>query len=105
MRHIGKDLRGTGYARVRIDGQTYSLDEVPEIDRRRKHDVEVVVDRIVVKSGSRSRIADGVEHPHRSAGVLHAIYPQDDLPELRWQRVVHSQHLACHIRVDAVSSR
>src|SRR5205823_7352590 len=42
-------LRGTGYNRVRIDGVTHTLDEVPAIDRRRKHKIEVVIDRIIVK--------------------------------------------------------
>ena len=42
---------------IRVDGATYSLDQPPEIDRRRKHDVEVVVDRVVVRPDARSRIA------------------------------------------------
>jgi excinuclease ABC subunit A len=91
------EVRAAGYARVRIDGTTYSLDKPPDIDRRRKHDVEVVVDRIVVKPEYRSRIADSVEAAlSLGRGVLHVAYQQDDAPEPKWRRVAHSQHLACH---------
>ncbi|HTN74772.1 MAG TPA: excinuclease ABC subunit UvrA, partial [Pirellulaceae bacterium] len=91
------EIRAAGYARVRIDGTTHGLEKPPEIDRRRKHEVEVVVDRIVVKPEYRSRIADSVEAAlSLGKGVLHVAYQSDDLPEPKWQRVVHSQHLACH---------
>src|SRR5438552_16434694 len=46
-------LRATGYNRVRIDGVTHTLDEAPAIDRRRKHKVEIVIDRVVVKAEAR----------------------------------------------------
>ncbi len=91
------EIRAAGYARVRIDGVTHGLEKPPEMDRRRKHDVEVVIDRIVVKPEYRSRIADSVEGAlSLGKGVLHVAYQNDDLPEPKWRRVVHSQHLACH---------
>ena len=66
------ELRATGYHRVRIDGVTHSLDECPTIDRRRKHKVEVVVDRVVVKPDARSRIADTIENALAlGKGVMH----------------------------------
>ena len=43
------EIRRDGYVRVRLDGETYALDEVPQIDKNKKHDLEVVVDRIVVR--------------------------------------------------------
>ena len=48
-------LRATGYNRVRIDGVSHTLEDVPTIDRRRKHKVEVVIDRVVVKPDARSQ--------------------------------------------------
>ena len=44
-------LRANGFARVRVDGKTYSLDDVPEIDHKQSHDVAVVVDRVTVGAG------------------------------------------------------
>ncbi|GAG09963.1 unnamed protein product, partial [marine sediment metagenome] len=46
---LWEQVRARGYVRVRIDGQTYSVDQTPEIDRRRKHTVEVVVDRVTLR--------------------------------------------------------
>src|SRR5262249_27428684 len=54
-------LRSQGFRRVRVDGSTHTLDAVPEMDRRRKHDVAVVVDRVTVSREARKRIADSVE--------------------------------------------
>lgn len=89
-------LRATGYNRVRVDGATHSLDAVPTIDRRRKHKVEVVIDRIVVKPENRSRIAGTVENALAlGKGVIHIARVQEDVPEQRWETIVHSQHLAC----------
>jgi excinuclease ABC subunit A len=89
-------LRGAGYIRVRIDGETHSLDKIPAIDRRRKHLVEVVVDRIIVRPDARSRIAGSIENALAlGKGVVHVAHPNDDLPEPRWPVRIHSQHLAC----------
>ncbi|HEV3025306.1 MAG TPA: excinuclease ABC subunit A, partial [Pirellulales bacterium] len=90
------EIRANGYPRVRVDRQTYSIDTPPKIDRRRKHLVEVVIDRAVVRSGNRSRIADSVESAlNLGRGVLHVAYPADDVPEETWRTVIHSQHCAC----------
>ena len=55
------DLRGSGFARVRVDGASHSLDAPPELSHRRKHRIEVVIDRAVVRRKTRSRLADSVE--------------------------------------------
>ena len=68
----------------------------PSIDRRRKHRVEVVVDRVVVKPAARGRIAEAVESGVAlGKGVLHVVREQPDVPESQWETVRHSQHLAC----------
>jgi excinuclease ABC subunit A len=93
---LWEELRAAGYARVRVDGTTHALDQAPAIDRRRKHDVQVVVDRIEVRRSARSRIADSVESTLAlGKGVLHLAYCQETVPEPRWRVAVHSQHLAC----------
>jgi excinuclease ABC subunit A len=90
------EIRRAGYTRVRIDGHSYPLDSAPEIDHRRKHSVEVVVDRNVVKPGTRSRIAEAVEQAlDLGRGVLHIAYVEADVPENRWKVEKFSQHLAC----------
>ncbi len=90
------ELRSRGYLRVRIDGQTHSLDQPPNIDRRRKHDVAAVLDRAVIRPDNRGRIADTVEQAlDLGRGIMHVAYPVDDVPESKWAVTVHSQHFAC----------
>ena len=82
---LWEEIRAAGYVRIRVDGQTYSLDQPPEIDRRRKHDVEVVIDRVTVRADARSRIAGSVENAlSLGRGVLRVAYPRDDVPEPHW---------------------
>ncbi|UCC32026.1 MAG: ATP-binding cassette domain-containing protein, partial [Phycisphaerales bacterium] len=59
--HLFKRERANGYARVRVDGVVHSLDERISIDGKRRHDVELVVDRIVVRKAQEARISDSVE--------------------------------------------
>jgi excinuclease ABC subunit A len=54
--------RSQGYTRIRIGGEVHEIADRPQIDVRRKHEVELVVDRIIVRINQRSRIADSVEH-------------------------------------------
>ncbi|MCR4411937.1 MAG: ATP-binding cassette domain-containing protein, partial [Thermoguttaceae bacterium] len=90
------EIRAGGYARVRIDGRTYPIDSPPKIDRRRKHAVEVVIDRVTVRPDARSRIAGSVENALAlGRGVLRVAHVDDDVPEPDWQVDVHSQHYAC----------
>jgi excinuclease ABC subunit A len=56
-----KKLKAEGFARVRVDGVFYTLDDVPALDKNKKHTVDLVVDRLVAKEGMRSRLADSVE--------------------------------------------
>ncbi|WP_428307405.1 excinuclease ABC subunit UvrA [Lacipirellula sp.] len=89
-------LKGDGYLRVRVDGQTFELDAMPAVDRRRKHDVEVIVDRITIRKDGRGRLADSIESAlSLGRGVLHLAIVDDKQPETRWPVKVHSQHLVC----------
>jgi len=90
------EIRAAGYVRIRVDGATYSIDQPPDIDRRRRHSVEIVVDRVVVQAKSRSRIAESVEDALAvGKGVIRVARVRDSVRESRWKVRVHSQHLAC----------
>ncbi len=56
------DLRAKGYQRVKVDGTFYEIDEVPKLDKMKKHEIEVVVDRLVLKDDLGNRLADSVEN-------------------------------------------
>ncbi len=84
------DLRKAGYARVRLDGRVYDLSEEFQLDKNKKHSIEVVVDRLVIgQSESQSRIADSVETALKlGAGVV--LVSVVDGEEL-----LFSEHFAC----------
>ncbi len=89
-------LREQGFRRVRIDGATYSLDEVPEIDRRRKHAVEIVVDRVTISPSGRSRLAESVEAAFDlGRGMIRAAVVDEDRPESGWKVEPFSLFRAC----------
>ena len=91
-----EEIRRSGYTRMRVNRKTYTIDEPPQIDHRRKHDVEVVVDRNVVKPGTRTRIAEAVEQSlDLGRGVTHIAYVEADVDEAKWKVEKFSQHLAC----------
>jgi excinuclease ABC subunit A len=90
------DIRRNGFVRMRVDGKSYSVEEPPAIDHRRKHQVEVVVDRVVVRQQQRSRVADAVEAAlDLGRGVLHVAQVDDARPEPEWPVERFSQHFAC----------
>lgn len=61
QKKVFEKIKREGFVRVQVDGETYDLDEVPELDKNKKHRVNVVVDRIIVKDGIRSRLFDSFE--------------------------------------------
>jgi excinuclease ABC subunit A len=63
-------LREDGYVRVRIDGELYPLDSPPELDKRKNHTIEVVVDRLLVKQGIASRLEQSIATALKLAGGL-----------------------------------
>ncbi|MDW8241734.1 MAG: excinuclease ABC subunit UvrA [Thermogemmata sp.] len=93
---LWEEVRRGGYTRVRIDGVTYELDTVPELDHRRRHQVEVVIDRLVVRAGGRSRIGEAVEQALAlGRGRMHLALVDPHRPEPAWRIERFSQHLAC----------
>ncbi len=89
-------LRSTGYQRVRVNGTTVSLDEAGALDPRRSHEVQVVVDRIVIDAKERSRISDSVEQAlSLGVGVIQIAIADAEREEVTWETITHSQHLVC----------
>ncbi|MGC6770169.1 excinuclease ABC subunit UvrA [Enterococcus sp. LJL51] len=82
-------IQKEGYVRVRVDGEIYDLSEVPELEKNKKHDIAIVVDRIILKEGIRSRLFDSIEASLRLAEgyVLVDINGEEEL--------LFSEHYAC----------
>ena len=91
------DKLGTqGFLRVRINGTTYGIEEVPAIDHKREHLVQVVVDRVKVDPESRGRIADSTEAAlDLGKGVVHLIHVEKEAPEEKWPTDRLSLHYSC----------
>lgn len=58
---VFEKIQREGYVRVRVDGEVFDLSEVPELEKNKKHSIEIVIDRLVVKEGIRSRLFDSFE--------------------------------------------
>ncbi len=56
-----EDIKKKGYVRIKVNGETYDIAEPPELDKNKKHDIAVIVDRIVIKEGTENRLADSLE--------------------------------------------
>jgi excinuclease ABC subunit A len=88
--HIPEQYQRAGFARVRVDGIIYALEEFPELDRQKKHTIEVVVDRVVNNEDNRSRIAQSAEQALDIAEGVVRVQNADDNSEK-----VYSQRYAC----------
>ncbi len=60
-RTILDKIRADGYVRVKVDGTVYDVNDVPILDKKRNHSIDVVIDRIIIKSGIESRLSDSLE--------------------------------------------
>ena len=69
---ILEDAQKRGFVRVRIDGELYELDDTPQLDKKKKHDIEIVVDRLIVRPSDefRQRLADSMETAAGESGGL-----------------------------------
>ncbi|HZT78908.1 MAG TPA: excinuclease ABC subunit A, partial [Gemmataceae bacterium] len=90
------EVRRNGFVRIRVDGRSYNVEEPPAIDHRRKHQVEVVVDRVIVRPTQRGRVADTVEQAlELGRGVMHVAHVEEGKDEPKWRVDRYSQHFAC----------
>ncbi|RDD66933.1 excinuclease ABC subunit UvrA [Thalassococcus profundi] len=89
------ELRKQGFQRVKVDGQFYELDEPPTLDKKFRHDIDVVVDRLVVKDGLQTRLADSFRTALDLADGIAILEtaPKEGEPE----RVTFSENFACPV--------
>ncbi len=87
---VFEDARKAGFARVRVDGILYDLGEQISCEKNKKHTIELVVDRLVIRDGQRRRLADSIETACAHSGGLVTI----ELPD-RGEELSFSQNYAC----------
>ncbi|MBQ8080947.1 MAG: excinuclease ABC subunit UvrA [Clostridia bacterium] len=85
-----QDAMRSGFVRVRVDGETYELDDVPKLNKQQKHNIELVVDRVAVREEARQRITDSVETAMKESGGLVLALNHDTGEE-----TLFSQNYAC----------
>ncbi|MDN6029452.1 MAG: excinuclease ABC subunit UvrA [Lactococcus plantarum] len=88
---IIEKIQKDGYVRVRVDGEVLDVAEVPELEKNKKHDIDVVIDRIVLKDGIRGRLFDSVEAALRQGDGYVKIDTMDD------HELLFSEYYACPI--------
>jgi len=85
-----------GFERIYIDGTIYDSDDLPEIEKTKKHDIEIVVDRLVVKEDIKQRLADSIETALKpSNGLLIVEVAADSGDYKKGARQLFSEHLSC----------
>ncbi|MDG1998240.1 MAG: excinuclease ABC subunit UvrA [Amylibacter sp.] len=89
------ELKKTGFQRVKVNGQFYDLDEPPTLDKKFRHNIDVVVDRLVVKEGLETRLADSLRTALDLADGIAILEtaPKDSDPE----RITFSENFACPV--------
>ncbi|HVI69084.1 MAG TPA: excinuclease ABC subunit UvrA [Magnetospirillaceae bacterium] len=91
--HIPEQYQRGGFARVRVDGIMYALEEFPQLDRQKKHTIEVVVDRVVANTENRGRIAQSTEQAVEIAeGVVRVVNADDTTEKVYSERYACSDH-------------
>ncbi|HEM6371728.1 TPA: excinuclease ABC subunit UvrA [Streptococcus suis] len=88
---IFEKVQKDGYVRVRVNGEVYDVSEVPELSKSKAHNIEVVVDRIVIKEGIRSRLFDSIEAALRIADGYVIIDTMDE------KELLFSEYYACPV--------
>ncbi|HET6576913.1 MAG TPA: excinuclease ABC subunit UvrA [Gemmatimonadales bacterium] len=96
FRDLLEDIRKRGFVRVRVDGETYDLAEVPALNRRQNHDVAVVVDRLVVRPDDRSRLNDSIETALKTADGTVEVVRYGAGPAER-ASIMFSERFACPV--------
>jgi len=92
------ELLKKGFQRAKIDGQYHTLEDAPVLDKKLKHDIDVVVDRIAVKSGMETRLADSIEQALRLAdGIAVAEYADKKDAKGEAERIIFSSKFACPV--------
>jgi excinuclease ABC subunit A len=89
-------IRKAGLVRARVDGDVFDIDQVPELAPRKVHHIEAIVDRVIIREGMRSRLAESVELAVRfGEGLVHACYWASGHDAPGWCQLLFSTRHAC----------
>jgi excinuclease ABC subunit A len=107
-REIFGDIQREGFVRVRVDGSIFDVKSVPMLDKKKKHNIEAVVDRLILKDAVRTRLADSVETALKLADGIVLVLVQKPNEVVKnggaqrsqvhngnWQQVMYSEKFAC----------
>ncbi len=100
-KEVFANIQRDGFVRVRVDGSVYDLQNVPALAKTKKHDVAAVVDRLIIREGVRTRLADSVETALKKADGLLLMLIQEPVGSKgnendgKWEEVIYSEKFAC----------
>ncbi len=100
-----ENAKKNGFVRVRVDGEIYDLNDVPKLEKNKKHDIDVVVDRLVVRDDIRTRLTDSIETAAKLTGGITVVNIMDGENS---RDVLYSQNFACPehgVSVDELTPR
>lgn len=95
-RDVLAEIRKVGLVRARVDGTVYDIDQVPELKPRKVHHIDAVVDRVIMREGIRTRLAESIDLAIRfSDGLVLACYQDDSVDPPVWRDELFSTQHAC----------
>ncbi len=100
-KEVFANIQRSGFVRVRVDGSIHDLQNVPTLAKTKKHDIAAVVDRLVIRDGIRTRLADSVETALKLADGLLLMLIQEpagqkaDENDGKWEEAIYSEKFAC----------
>ncbi|QKR78702.1 excinuclease ABC subunit UvrA [Pseudomonas aeruginosa] len=95
------EMRAQGFVRARVDGKLYELDEVPKLDKQKKHSIDVVVDRFKVRADLQQRLAESFETALSLADGIALVAPIDEDEDV--EEIIFSARFACPVCGHSIS--
>lgn len=95
------EMRAQGFVRARVDGKLYELDEVPKLDKQKKHSIDVVVDRFKVRADLQQRLAEAFETALSLADGIALVAPMDEDEDV--EEIIFSARFACPVCGHSIS--
>ncbi|MEW3772445.1 excinuclease ABC subunit UvrA [Pseudomonas aeruginosa] len=95
------EMRAQGFVRARVDGKPYELDEVPKLDKQKKHSIDVVVDRFKVRADLQQRLAESFETALSLADGIALVAPMDEDEDV--EEIIFSARFACPVCGHSIS--
>lgn len=95
------EMRAQGFVRARVDGKLYELDEVPKLDKQKKHSIDVVVDRFKVRTDLQQRLAESFETALSLADGIALVAPMDEDEDV--EEIIFSARFACPVCGHSIS--